>query len=207
MNEFGLDHVMIGWRDLSGLMSWFELETGIAPTSGGSHAGLGTRNALVSLGSDCYLELLALDPAQEASTPIARSLAKLERPTSIGWAYHCDDAGQAAETLRSAGLRVNERSMQRRTPGDKLLSWALVFVDHSFGPVVPFLIDWRDSPSPAGSSIGGARLREATPMHPEPSGAQAIFNAMRIPLTVLEGPRSGPLLEFATPKGDLRVAP
>jgi hypothetical protein len=205
--QFALDHVLIGCADLATLMRWFEQETGIAPAPGGSHAGFGTRNALVSLGGDHYLELIALDPAQEISSPLATSIAKLERPAAIGWAFHCGDAARAAASLRSAGLKVRETAMQRRTPAGTLLSWRLVFVDRAPGPVIPFLIDWQKTPSPAATAPGGVRLENVAPMHPEPPEAQVILDAMQIRAEVLKGPRSGPRLEFSTPKGTLAVAP
>jgi hypothetical protein len=188
-------------------MRWFEQETGIQPAAGGSHAGFGTRNALVSLGPDCYLELIALDPAQERRSPLAKMIAELERPTAAGWAFRCDDAVGAASSLRKAGLKITENAMQRETPEGVVLSWRLVFVDHALGPVIPFLIDWQKNPSPALKAPGGLTLKDITPMHPSPPEAQAVLDAMGIRATVLEGPRSGPLLEFSTPKGVLEIAP
>ena len=205
--QLALDHVLIGCADLATLMQWFEQQTGIAPAVGGSHAGFGTRNALVSLGGDHYIELIALDPAQEISSPLAKSLAKLEHPRAMWWAFRCDDAGRASASLRDAGLKVREAAMQRGTPAGTLLSWRLVFVDDTPGPVIPFLIDWQKSPSPAATAPGGVSLQNVTPMHPDPPEAQIILDAMRIRATVLKGPRSGPRLEFSTPKGKLEVAP
>ena len=204
-----LDHVLIGCADLPGLVSWFEQETGVAAVAGGSHAGFGTRNALVSLGADHYLELIALDPEQKVSSPLAKAIAELERPTAAGWAFRCDDASRTAASLRDAGLKITERAMQRGTPDGTLLSWRLIFVDHALGPVIPFLIDWQGTRSPAATApSGGVRLKEVTPMHPNPPEAQAILDAMQIRATVLEGPRSGPRLQLSTPKdGALVVAP
>ena len=203
-----LDHVLIGYADLPFLVRWFEQETGVAAAAGGSHAGFGTRNALVSLGADHYLELIALDPAQEVLSPLAKAIAELKRPAATGWAFRCDDASRTAGALRDAGLKISERAMQRRTPDGTLLSWRLIFADHALGPVIPFLIDWQGTRSPAATAPSGVRLKDVTPLHPNPPEAQAILDAMQIRATVLEGPRSGPRLQFSTPKGgELVVAP
>jgi len=45
-------------------VGWFEALTGVTPRYGSAHHGLGTHNALVSLGNGVYIELLAVDPQQ-----------------------------------------------------------------------------------------------------------------------------------------------
>ena len=62
-----LDHFIYAGRDLDSLIADFATLTGVTPGKGGRHPGLGTRNALTSLGDDLYFELLATDPEQKAS--------------------------------------------------------------------------------------------------------------------------------------------
>ena len=59
-----LDHLVYGVDDLQKGMARFEALTGVKPALGGRHDGLGTHNAIVSLGGGAYFEIIAPDPTQ-----------------------------------------------------------------------------------------------------------------------------------------------
>ena len=58
-SELVLDHLVWCVNSVSEGMDMFEALTGVRPCTGGQHLGLGTHNALVSLGDGLYLEILA----------------------------------------------------------------------------------------------------------------------------------------------------
>src|SRR5580693_2141636 len=98
-----LDHILIGSPDLDAGIKYVEERTGVRAAFGGVHPGAGTRNALLSLGRNHYLEIIAPDPQQPASAD-ARDLKSLEQPVLVGWAAHPGDIQEFAARLREKGI-------------------------------------------------------------------------------------------------------
>ena len=61
----GIDHLVVAVRDLDAAVAEVTERVGLAFTSGGRHAGLGTVNRIAFLG-DAYLELVAVDDESAA---------------------------------------------------------------------------------------------------------------------------------------------
>ena len=203
----GLDHVTVGVPELeAGIEDW-AARSGVRPAPGGPHPGLGTRNALASLGPDLYLELIAVDPDQTATSPARSWLAELDRPRPFGWCFACDDAERTLQALASAGVEARRVPLRRELPAGGVLEWELLLPVHELGPVVPYLIDWGEVPSPGAEAPKGCVLEEVVPQHPDPAAAQSLLDRMGIDARVVAGPRSGPALGFGSAKGSFRIEP
>ena len=82
-----LDHLLIGAPTLEQGIAWLEERTGVRAAPGGSHPGLGTWNALASLGPAQYIEVIAPDPSQPGvATFYAPRLRDLREPRIVTWA-------------------------------------------------------------------------------------------------------------------------
>ena len=99
------DHILLGAPDLEVGIRWVEERTGVRAKFGGNHPGRGNRNALLSLGTLHYLEIIAPDPAQ-ANAPDERGLQQLSSPRIIQWAIDTEDIAAARHRVEAAGIKT-----------------------------------------------------------------------------------------------------
>jgi hypothetical protein len=166
------DHLVIAVPNLAESVEQCDEMLGVRPILGGAHPGLGTANALLGLtvpglepGALTYLEILGPDPDQDPGLAAAR-LSGITAPTVQRWAIRPRDfdglAAAAAATLGGDGPGVHlgeVNDMARRTPDGELLEWRLTRrTPLALGGIQPFLIDWKDSPHPAGQDMPGVEL-------------------------------------------------
>ena len=103
----GLDHIILGTNDLDRGIAWVEQRTGVRAAFGGVHLGRGTRNALLSLGADSYLEIIAPDPQQTSPTWFSQILAMPE-PRLMTWAVHTSDLTALAQADAMVYFQANK---------------------------------------------------------------------------------------------------
>lgn len=176
-----MDHLMWGAASLEQGMDVAERLFGVVPAPGGAHPGLGTCNALLSLGSAQYLEIIAPDPEQ-AETEFSRRLTALPEPALITWAAASSDLSQlaAAAAARDLGVR-GPRDTERATPSGETLSWQLLFLyDHPYRGLLPFFIDWLASPHPAANNPLAGELERLIICTPMAGELQALFAELGI---------------------------
>ncbi len=179
-----LDHLVYAVFDLETAADSFEERLGVRPSPGGRHPGIGTHNALLSLGGDRYLEIIAADPTQPAPLhPRPFGLDDLVEPRLVTWAGRPPNLEEACAGLRSHGREPGEiRVMSRMRPDGVELSWRLA-VPPPFegedsgdrGGVVPFLIDWGETPLPATTLPIGPKLEVLVLSHPEHEALWSLF--------------------------------
>jgi Glyoxalase-like domain len=199
------DHILIGAADLDVGIRWVEERTGVRAKFGGNHPGAGTRNALLSLGTGHYLEIIAPDPAQ-ANASDERGLRELSSPRIIQWAIHTDDIATAKNMVEAAGIKtVGAKSGSRQRPDGKLLRWQTLGIDQAT-PLVPFFIQWESgSPHPSSDSprLGLAKsLRFETP---QPDELRHILHAAAIRADIRKSSVPRIVLVVQTPKGEVEM--
>src|SRR6185436_20638524 len=100
-----IDHVILGINDLQIGSEERERVTGVRAVVGGAHPGRGTQNALISLGGEHYLEILAPNPEDRESKEPLDELRALTALTPVGWAARSDDLPALQQSLRSQGVQ------------------------------------------------------------------------------------------------------
>lgn len=199
-----LDHLVYATPDLEASVRDLEARLGVAPSPGGQHVGRGTRNYLLALGGSSYLELIGPDPEQPDFSGVRSfGLDTLGRPQLVGWAMRVTDIDRAVEAARERGYDPGPASsMSRRRPDGQLLSWRLTEVPGDTVPVLlPFLIDWGDSPHPSATAAGG-RLIEFHAESPHPEAPREALAALGADLAVRQGERAKLAATIAGPRGE-----
>ncbi len=175
-----LDHLMWGAPTLEAGMAEAERLFGVVPAPGGVHPGVGTQNALLSLGERHYLEIIAPDPNQDLAGTFGERIAGLESCGLITWAAAA--SGLAAVAERAAGMEITARgpvASRRRTPDGDLLQWELLFLGgHRFPGLVPFFIDWLETPHPATTNPVAGRYRALEIRTPDADGLNAVYSGL-----------------------------
>jgi len=175
MNSY-LDHIIWACADLEYGSRRFEVLTGVRPRYGGVHASGLTHNALVGLGSRCYLEILApVGPAGLNDDNWCRLARAAQEPRIFTYCLRSPrPLSELASTFQAFGWKnAVVASNGRTTPEGVRLRWQwLAPTAERFDFAFPFFIDWLDSPHPA-ETLGvappesGILLRDFAVGHPD----------------------------------------
>jgi hypothetical protein len=210
--DTSLDHLLWGVPELEAGRRAVAERTGVLAAVGGRHPGVGTHNALLDLGSDRYLELIAPDPSHDRLTGFGRHLAGIADPRLVTWCARGDDLEAVAAAARSAGMTAGKViGMSRRRPDGTLLEWRLLQLDDDEGGLLPFFIEWGGTEHPSRSAPGGCRLVRFTLHHPSPADLRRRLRALGLdpagPAVTVEAapaPHLSALLD--TPRGRVELA-
>ncbi len=152
-----IDHLVYAGRDLMEAVDMATVTLGVDAVPGGQHVGLGTRNFLINLGGQTYLEIIGPDPEQpNPEQPRPFGIDDLRDPQLVAWGARTDDIDAAVAATRDADMGLGDPfAMQRETTHGDVLSWRLT---PPTAGVIPFLIDWGDTPHPTESLAQAAQL-------------------------------------------------
>lgn len=204
-----IDHLLYASPDLESGVSDIERLLGVRPSYGGRHLGLGTHNALISLGPRTYLEVIAPDPGQAGQGAVPPyGIAALEEPALRAWAAAPSVIGEAVRKGRALGLDFGEVTAHSRRASDGSdVRWEMATRASDDGgvSVIPFLIDWGATAHPAERSPRGARLIELRLFSPDPALLERELRAIGVGAgaAVSVGPAQSSVLEavLADPTG------
>lgn len=182
-----IDHFMYAVPSLDEGMDWAAELFGVAPAYGGEHVGLGTRNALMSLG-DTYLEIIAPDPAQPDGDHMGRKFAALSAGGLVTWAVQ-GSLARIARDLNEAGVATSgPHRTERNTADGETLVWELLFpVGSAFGSRMPFFIDWLDCAHPSDTNPVAGQLGGLSISDPGAAELQAVLDALGLDVAVAQG--------------------
>jgi len=182
-----IDHLIYGVPDLESGMDEIESLLGVRPVLGGRHAQWGTQNALLSLGSSAYLEIMAADP--DAAAPgegVLFGLDQFKKSRMITWVLRTESIDVLWKKAVAAGVELGPVSAGTRVKEDGAsLTWRLSDPSRlPLGGAVPFLIDWGAKPHPSSSSRHGGELIEFRIGFPDPGLVTENLSELEIDIPV-----------------------
>jgi len=202
-----VDHLVYASPDLEVGIRAIEELLSVKAIPGGQHPSFGTQNALVSLGPSSSLEIIGPDPEQPAPARRPFGIDGLEAPRLVTWAVARGNLEREVEAARERGLDLGAVfDASRRLPNGATLSWRLT--DLRVMPadgVVPFLIDWGDSPHPASMLPPSCTLLELRAAHPEPTVVRDQLAALRIDMRVDAAAEPSLTAVIRTPRGTIEL--
>jgi hypothetical protein len=203
-----IDHLVYATPDLTAGVKQIEALLGVHATPGGQHPGEGTRNALVALGPTSYLEIIGPDPDQPAPAgPRKFRIDDLKAAQLVTWAAKGTNLTQLVADARRRGVPLGDVIPgSRRTPAGVLLSWHIsnqraIVADG----LVPFFIDWGDTPHPAKSAAAGATLISLRAEHPDPDKVRRMLGELGLDLSVVKGAKPSLVAAIAGARGRVEL--
>lgn len=187
-----IDHLVWYCADLAEGGRYFAERMDCEPAYGGIHPGDGTRNSLLSLADNTYIEILGRDPAQ-ADSCLDLELQRLAGAGLYHWAAGGVDLAEVRAKAIAAGLDGGDLvTGGRELPNGDWLGWKLFGVrNHGFGALVPFFIDWMDSRHPALTAPRGGSLVNLEALSPEPEKLGKIYRSLGLDIAVAHAAAAG----------------
>ena len=143
-----IDHIVYCVHDLAAAVEQFSTEYGITPVIGGQHLHQGTHNALINLGGECYLEILAIDVSNKKVTRNRwMGIDHLGQPKITRWSLRSNNLSKDIKAIEKVKPELGSISVgQRRTPAGRLLKWNMSLpLSSPEVELLPFLLDWSES--------------------------------------------------------------
>lgn len=209
-----IDHLVLAVPDLEAAVEEIGRAWGCPVYPGGRHPHWGSWNALVPLVGGAYLEVIAPHPEPPEAGIRVFGLDHVTEPVLATWAIRPAGTGPGsaaglAAALAEAGVEPGGlRAGSRRTPDGHLLEWTL---SDPFAPrmdgVVPFLIDWGQTPHPSGAGRPEAALERVLVGHPEQAKLERALGAVGVEGPCRVVPSEAPFLEalLRTPAGPVTL--
>ena len=210
MTKHQPDHIVYFVPDLDKAYDMFETNWGVRPKFGGQHVGRGSHNALLSLGNGSYIEIIAPDPTQP-TPPNARSFGmdSLSEAKLVTWAVGTTHIEASVSQAQSAGYDPGAILPSSRLRSDGVLMQCKLTRSPEAAAgttpkgdwLIPFLIDWGNTPHPSNNNPTGCTLLEVKATHPNPESIRKMLAAIQVECAVEKGDKAQLIAIVDTPNG------
>jgi hypothetical protein len=200
-----IDHIVYAVPDLEAAMDDLAIRLGMRPVFGGYHLNQGTKNALLNLGNECYLELLAVDTDNTGvKAPRWMGIDLIEQPMVTRWALKSSNLERDAAILSKYDPKLGQiQGGQRKRSDGGILRWEMSLPSATpMVELVPFLTDWQHSTAhPTDQLSKDCILLGLELTHPNPGIILPVFQKLGINLSVLKSDTVSIQVSIQGPKG------
>lgn len=199
-----MDHLVFAVPDLEEGVLQIESHLGVETSPGGRHAGHGTQNRLIGLGPHSYMEVVGVDLEQpEPRRARWFGLDTLNGPRLVTWCVAVSNLNEVIAQAKLVGLDLGDStSGSRRREDETLLAWRMTdpWAERA-GGVIPFFIDWGDTPHPGMALPSSSSFLRIRAEHPDPARVRNWCRALELDIEVSRGDDVRLIATLQTPKG------
>jgi len=204
-----IDHIVYSVKDLEAACNDLEKRLGVRPVFGGYHRTQGTKNALLHLGGQIYLELLAVDESNtKIEAPRWMGIDLIDQPQITRWALKSSHLESDSSCLKIYDAKLGEiHGGQRKMTDGGLLTWRLVMptcepkID-----VLPFMVDWQaSSHHPTDKLSKACQLVDLRIFHPEAAKVEQVLQGLGVTLKVEEAANMRISILVDSPNGIVEI--
>ncbi|MFS4491443.1 VOC family protein [Maribacter sp. 2308TA10-17] len=184
-----VDHIVYVVSDLREAIQKFKQKLGVQPVFGGYHKNFGTKNALINLNNQTYLELLAADNLNTAVTsPRWMGIDLLSKNQITRWAIKSDTLEKDSIVLKTYNSEMGEiKEGSRNTADGSLLKWKLIMpLPKPEVEIIPFFLDWSNTQKHPSQILPnmGCELVELCATHPNPLLFEGILKNLDVSIKI-----------------------
>ena len=202
-----LDHLAWATPSLDEAIAEVERLSGVRAAPGGSHPGMGTRNALLSLGPDLYLALDGPDPGQPQVDNNGARMAALASPVMAVFVIATTAIEEKKAVLDRLGFAPTLKRLNRKRHNGAEIEWlALEAQRHPFGMAMPVITQWITTDHPSADAPGGCRLADFTVHHPDAKALSGVYHALGVTILVTSAQATRLAASFTGPKGPFSLS-
>ncbi len=200
-----IDHIVYAVHDLDQAIKDVSVLTGATPVFGGYHTHKGTKNALLHLGNQCYLELITVDEANEKiKAPRWMGVDLIKEPRITRWSLKSTDLGADSEMLIAYqhDMGVIDKGSRKMTNG-QTLQWGMILpLSQPAVDIIPFATDWQDSDvHPTDQLPETCALASLSLAHPNPNAARKTLKDLGLSMDIDTSPEPRITIQIKCPKG------
>lgn len=204
-----IDHIVYAVPDLEAAMDQLEQTLGVRPLFGGYHTTQGTKNAVLHLGHQCYLELLATDfENKQCKAPRWMGVDFIDRPQVTRWSLRSTQLQEDRLSVKQYHMEMGSiQGGQRKKTDGQLLTWEMIMpLAAPAVEIVPFMTDWQHSVAhPTDSLPQVCQLISMEFTHPQPQMVTPTMDQLGIDLDLIKSQKISIKANIQSPNGLIQI--